>query len=278
MADGSPQLSTVDKGDGDHPSLERRRKLGALCGLSGLALALVVWPSMDWSISWNLIVWLAMWLAIFHWLAAQGNWTVRQTKMIDYWYVGIGAVGAVLLTAGLELSAFSASPRAAIAEVFDNEYSKNLNKNLTNYVSRACSDVSIARFRDHCEMAKALERTAAVLSASQLLAKQKELDDLADSLEEPRDSEQSSIYGAAKLVSNSISLVASVRKHHEPLEASAVSEKNTPNSDWLKLLKLLAWPYVLAVALALRLTKVTIDAFEWTKPAADESFLFWAGG
>jgi hypothetical protein len=97
---------------------------------------------------------------------------------------------------------------------------------------------------------------------SSLHTEQKELEELADGIKERGDAEQQAISHALLLVTSSMPLVISVREQREAFAASAesgasaASDKAATTFIWLQFLQLITWPYVLAVAFALRLTKV----------------------
>lgn len=279
MADHAPELPSADKATEFDASLERRKKIGSICGLAAGALAFIIVPTLviwNASFGWLLLVWFAIWLAIFHWQYAHAEKiTVRHVKLMDYWYLGITAIGIVLVAWGPEKDKDRdrvwALAKAAIAAHIDDAYFDHLKSEIDSYEKRACTDTYAARFANHCAKARLLAQKGRRLSASELLMTKSELDDLAADLKEPRDAEQSSIYDAIQSVSNSMALLISVRDVHDKLIASAKSKDRPPTGLWLEILQVLGWTLVLPIALALRLTKVTIEAFEWTRARVEDT-------
>jgi hypothetical protein len=222
----------------------------------------------------RLIAWGAFWLFTFHagfGLARSLN--PRLVRAIDYVYLATAAFGVLVfaLNYGEKRDEYLRNERQARHQIELTEARAETRKAIADLERVSCEQMIRQISPLYCERAKTLAQTldvdasrekrqAAVLAYSDDVETPPKLDEpwavtayrrLQDQVLEFRMAEQG------------INIAELLYQFNEPLPRR---EPGEPGEDD-KLNLLFSWPFILAFAFALRITKTTIEVFDWTAPA-----------
>jgi hypothetical protein len=273
-----------------------RRWLRFLIGLLGYYFAGI---SAYWfftteaTFSKTLILCFIFFLGFFHGrYAFKSDLTPTQVRLIDYYYLGAGAVGVFLfaLTYSSQraeyVRKFMGAANFAVVELAP----ARIKQDLKDYVQEACRKKSSPV--PHCQTATKISE--ALGDAPTVTQLRTALEDLSSFLEENKDKG----IGDARLFAHARKVLIPLRDvlGWADMIANSKRESDDPLADQLRWLygeqlseafgkdasglierqvgwllglgQTVLWPMLLAVALALRITKVSIEIFEWAaKPA-----------
>lgn len=198
------------------------------------------------------------------------NLTQRKVRKIDYWYVGAAAIGLVLFAAG-----YSNQRDLVLTKLFVAAH-RSGEESLREKVSSSLADVS--KFLCRAEMVRSsgtscegAKRFAAevkpYLTADQIKA-------LGDTYDKWVILPYGQMFTTEQLNSHpeffSPVVIVKIRLDDwAEYMRNAPTEAASPRDEEAEILfglgQLVIWPFFLAYALALRITKVTVDVFEWAK-------------
>ena len=198
------------------------------------------------------------------------NLTQRKVRKIDYWYVGAAAIGLLLFAAGYSnqrelvvTKLFVAAHHAGEEPIRENVVAAA--ENLTKWL---CNSERPPPFKPACEGIKRFAKEIKPnLTANQIKA-------LDDKFSKTVVLPYGLMFSREQLnkdpsLFSPLSVVAVSLNNWEEYVRSAPSQSASPLDEEAEMLfgvgRLVIWPFFLAYALALRITKVTVDVFEWAK-------------
>lgn len=196
--------------------------------------------------------------------------TQRKVRKIDYWYVGAAAIGLLLFAAGYSYQRELVLTRLFVAAHQSGEVPvrEKVVLSLTNVSNFLCSTEMARSSRTPCEGAK---RFAAEIKPHLTVDQIKALGDMYDkwvtlpygqmfSLEQLQ--QKPELFSPVVIVKIRLDDWAEYMRN--PPQRT-VSPRDEEAEILFGLGQLVIWPFFLAYALALRITKVTVDVFEWAK-------------
>jgi hypothetical protein len=249
--------------------LVRRPTIRRIAGFGALATLLIsiitVFAPADWYVT-KLTLWFVLCLFGFHWFfGGATKLTVTGVRLIDYVYLGVAASGVLVLAVGYESrrdAYFSAVFRDDVMR--DSvQARKDLNETAISIETEACKATIVKLFPDHCDAAKSLRDTLSrELTEEELEAAVMRYAQIAKA-PSPMDEEKSLAY--RQLENHTLYLVT--RARGMKLDKLFVElQEPLPPDPRVNAFALFTWPFILAFALALRMTRTTIEVLDWTAP------------
>lgn len=230
-------------------------------------LAMIVAFSLPTSFLLRLALWFAFFLFGFHWyFGSMRALSVTRVRIIDYVYLGVAALGVFVLalnysekrdaySSAQDLERFASDLSAARLEVSHTAIALE---------AEACRPFLVNLLPMYCEPAKQLK------SDLQNDPSMEQIDAAVGKYLEvakppsPTDNEKVLAYGALNRLTDMLtSLQRSVKLHTLFIELQQPLPPDPLDYPY----GLFTWPFILVLALALRITKTTIEVLEWTSPA-----------
>ena len=211
-------------------------------------LAFMPHSQMNYAV--GLMLWFSLWLVIFHvWFWLQIPLTENAVRLIDYFYLGAAAISLFFYAHQVHEQRWDYLVKASLPPFEISELMVSLDR----FVEAACSAGSTNK---ECSAGKEVvaKLDGRKLGVVDYLLMRERLDDL-----------KSERFGPLVERIRSLLWLASTRLFRE--EKAAPKSPRLPDGGdaVLSLGQTVLWPFVLALALALRLTKVTIEIFGWSK-------------
>jgi len=278
-------------------SSERRvygRRLGFAAGAACIIFAVVTVLRVGYVPS--LAAWFVCCLLFFHaYFAFQIDLTTRDVKSLDYWYLGAAAAGLFLLAAG------AAEQRIQVLGMAELDYRKGRDKfersalttELNEILAKYCQNERGERYKPYCEaffdswhliqndythdQLKELIANLKVRKRSldEMLPKRTRREVIKDLIER-KDSDLISPemqlrmedeYVREYLMGRIIRSLGGLVETGEAAKRAAI-EPNRKEIQFVDVVfgfaQTLLWPFILAIAFALRITKVTIEVLGWS--------------
>lgn len=235
----------------------------------------------DLDFAFKLTFWMIFFLAAFHvFFALHRRLTTRLVKEIDYYYLGIAAVGVLFFSIGYsdqrsaylgQLGKETAASEAASSRA-------TITRGVDSYVEMSCQLPGHWAAK-HCENAKLLSTfTRKAYSATELQATLDVFNEfvLADSTEGPGKDlteDQNTLLRVVDLVRMLSALqtvmkfgVQSIKNDDEtPVWVPPPRSETGLSGVLYGLGQTILWPFMLALALALRIAKVTVEVRKWAR-------------
>jgi hypothetical protein len=206
-------------------------------------------------------------LFAFHWLfGAIKSLTVTHARLIDYAYLGIAASGVFVLALNYQdkREEYVGTGEMAAAYASRREQHKNFVQSVTELERVSCESAVVTLMPSYCEPAKALRTVAlkeydakTLEDAVQLFLKAAPPPDLIDR-------ERSAAYQPIVLKIQEVQLdVLGLKNDDQHIELNKPMKREAGEYAY-DFYILFTWPFILAFAFALRITKTTIEVLEWT--------------
>lgn len=247
-----------------------RSRVVLICKIGTAVSLLTVLATFAWSDSYlaRLAACFLLFLFVFHWLfGAKHNLTATQVRMIDYAYLGIAALGIFLFALNQEEKRYE----YVQLEVQDEgrrqlERSRlNLANGLIDLERAACMPATVQRMPQYCERVKQLKVAFAAEDASETNMKYSvTVNEYLASVSPPSSSDQYSTQLYRQIESanerlKSLELSVRIAIQHIKIQAPLPPDDIRDSTYGL-----FTWPFILAFAFALRITKTTIEVLGWT--------------
>lgn len=199
------------------------------------------------------------------------NLTQRRVRTIDYWYLGAAAVGLFLFAVGYEDQRETALTRIQMKMHQSGELPviEDVKKSFADLENRMCDPSITSKATAPCVNIKKL-----AVDAHPGLSP-KEITVLKDRLSDEVNMPYGRLFSPEQLSKGNIFMPAAVLSvrlddwHRYMEDAPKADTRLKPADDDSALMfglgQWVLWPFLLALALALRITKVTVDVFEWAK-------------
>lgn len=252
--------------------LLRRSTIARIAGLGAFATLLIsivaVFAPAEWHVT-KLTLWFVLCLFGFHWFFGRATkLTVTGVRLIDYVYLCVAAGGVLVLAVGYESrrdAYFSAVFRDDVMR--DNvQARKDLSETAISIETEACKATLIKLLPDYCEAAKSLRETLSrELTEEELDAAVVRYAEIAKA-PSPMNEEKSLAY--RQLENHTLYLVARARGMKLDKLFVEVQEPLPPDPR-VNAFALFTWPFILAFAFALRITRTTIEVLDWTAPVPE---------
>jgi hypothetical protein len=198
------------------------------------------------------------------------NLTQRKVRRIDYWYVGAATFGLLLFAAG-----YSNQREVVVTRMFvlthqagEEPVREKVASSLTTLSKFLCNTEIVRASATPCDgLKKFSEEIKPLLSADQIKG-------LSDKFKKEVTLPYGQIFSLEELKTipslfSPLSIVQIRLDDWVEYMRSAPPQIVSPRDEEAEILfglgQLVIWPFVLAYALALRITKVTVDVFEWAK-------------
>jgi hypothetical protein len=212
--------------------------------------------------------------------AFKRNLPQRTVRKIDYWYVGSAAVGLVLFAANyakdrdatinrnvdLVVSFVGPTMLESIKKDLAILNSEACKASITDVSTLPCSKINDAQSKINISLsAPEIEAIESSISYPNIVKNTTvEENILAESKANGKDWRSHPFYLSAMTASDSLGAWKFFVSSNE-----ARRPKSSPPNEFFEMMlglgRYFLWPFILAFALAIRLTKVTIDVYEWAK-------------
>jgi len=198
------------------------------------------------------------------------NLSQRKVRRMDYWYLSAGAIGLFLAAFGYstEREATIAKFSKKVYEAGESSVVVSVNEEIGSLSKFLCVDLKNAK-----EACAGLKKVASQIRPGHSPA---EIASISEEFEKKVTIPYARIFPADELSKNPNLLlpVVSVQikfddwkqyAEHAPKVDEVRSKTDDKTKIMLEVGRWVIWPFFLAFALALRITKVTIDVFDWAK-------------
>lgn len=199
------------------------------------------------------------------WSAFSRTLTQRQVRKIDYWYLGAAAIGMFMFATGYEEQREAAASRTKEYMHRQSEivFQSAVSKALIPYMLKTCEDDFQQRISDKpCALSEAISEAMQPGTSPDLVDHylRRLATVRADVINRGANSEFEKMDAVVR------ESLAAFRKWAEknPLRSRFVPVDEALRV-WSGVSQYFVWPFLLAIALALRITKVTIDVFGWAE-------------
>jgi len=248
------------------------------CIGAGVVLYFCFREEADYAI--KLSVWFVFWLSMFHCYYAVKQVTTREARKIDYWYLSIAAIGVLFFAIGYSdqrLDYLGQFERGMVESNADGAVS-HVKYVAGEYLNIACNlSDSQATTEADCDRAQEMFRSSRKPLTASTMAQlgvdfskvyeaekekgvvgyQKRVDGFSrDELLRTMGRVQSAIEDAVERMKRNDSM---------PAWQPPPKQGRDTYKVLLGLGQVVLWPFILALALALRITKVTIEVERWAK-------------
>jgi len=219
--------------------------------------------------------WFALWFFACHWIAAAyTQLTAAQSRAIDYVYLGVATIGVFVLAMNYEEDRYEyrQNKYVAEAEVELQKTKQNLASAVVHNQQMLCQLNIVSSMPEYCAQAKQLVQDFQAEDRAKDTADGSPAINLfLSNIHAPRDADETKkqLY---RIVESELLRLQSANLSVKVDLGFIEFQKPMPrgpeqHSAW----QVFTWPFILAFALALRLTRTTIEVFDWTKrpsPAA----------
>jgi hypothetical protein len=213
-------------------------------------------------------------LSLFHAIfALDVNLQQRSVRKIDYWYLGAACLGLFALAladTGKRADLIEGS-KMAYFKINEQRVRRDAQTNLDYYIAGVCAEDNVRYAPDDCPKVRQLfnGRIKEGLSKDQIEELWNEIEQFGQKHE--KDVRAAYWKSSEQFDFPNIPFFAwpqNTLRYWENVVVQKPSTEHDTDESILSFTKAgysLTWPFLLAVALALRITKVTIDVFEWAK-------------
>lgn len=253
--------------------LARARVAKNAAGLSALSLTAFVLSIVLENIPFifTLGAWFAFWFFACHWAAASyTRLTLAQSRSIDYVYLGVATIGVFVLAMNYEEDRYEYRQNQYVAEakVQLQKTKQDLDTALLKHQQALCQLNIVTSMPEYCTQAKKLvqdyraeDRTKDTADGSRAINQymldvhaSKDADETKNQLYRIVENELQNLRGAHLRVSFDLRYI----EFQTPMP-----RESETHSAW----QIFTWPFILAFALALRLTRTTIEVLNWAQVA-----------
>jgi hypothetical protein len=246
--------------------------------VSGLAFYFSFEQEFDYAV--KLVIWFVFWLSVFHaYYAFKRALTMRSARQIDYWYLGIAGIGVVFFAISYSeqrVDYLGQFERGRVETNAEDAASK-VKYVVGQYLSIACDLADTqATTEEDCDRAQELFRASRKpLTTEALAGLRSDFSKVyeAEKKKKPEHEKQGDGYRRYQLsyamerVQQATEYAIETIKRNESMPAWQPPPRR--ERDTFKVLlglgQVVLWPFILALALALRITKVTIEVQRWAK-------------
>jgi hypothetical protein len=219
--------------------------------------------------------WFVLWLFACHWIAASyTRLTLAQSRSIDYVYLGVATLGMFVLATNYEEDRYEYRQNQYVAEakVRLQETKRNLDTALVGHQQALCQLNIVTSMPEYCTQAKQfVQDYRAEDRAKDTADGSRAINLYMLNVHAPKDADETKKqlyriveYELLKLRSAHLSVTTDL-KHIDFQTPMPREREGETHPAW----QIFTWPFILAFALALRLTRTTIEVLEWTRrPAA----------
>lgn len=248
-----------------------RKTFGVLCGFAAALFSVVFVISLfrdEFGFLSRLAIWFLAFLSYFHAnYALKENLTIDEVRRIDYFYLGAAALGLFILAGN-----YSEQRAQIYAEMFADVDDKRiaLDSRTSIYAIVACDRRAVPD-DNHCKKAEEVRAALKTDPDPPILVKMNsEFFQWLHSPEsnEPRTVERDAVIDLGLKVWESLGPYARAKATAASLKNVKPAEQR-PKYDWIG--QAVIWPFVLAIAFALRITKVTVEANRWAESSVTPS-------
>jgi uncharacterized membrane protein len=219
--------------------------------------------------------WFALWFFACHWVAASyTGLTAAQSRAIDYVYLGVATAGVFVLAMNYDEDRYEYRQNQYVdeAKVQLQKEKENLDSMLVRQQQTLCQLNIVSSMPAYCDQAKQLVLDYRAEDRSKDTGEGSRAINLyLSDVHPPKDADETKkqLY---RIVENELMMVRSFQLrvtlgiHHIEFQKPMPREPEA-HPAW----QVFTWPFILAFALALRLTRTTIEVLDWTKkpsPAA----------
>jgi hypothetical protein len=203
--------------------------------------------------------------------------TQRQVRKIDYWYLGAAAIGMFLFALNYtdQREAYLGKANVFAFRVQEAKLIQEANVELDKYVAISCGDVVVRASKTQCGIAKGFaDKLKPGLTTPELLeVEQSFRQQLIKSYSAVKQEYKRSYPEDSDPAEPYFGQAAWFQVRLENLKNAVAAAPNTARAKTMNeevevligLGQTIVWPFLLAFALALRLSKVTVDVFGWAE-------------
>jgi hypothetical protein len=277
-----PKLARMGRiSSGRRDELVKGRRYVVIVSAIGAALcivALIYWRSQysDTYVQ-RLIAWGALWLFAFHGgFALLKNLNPRLVRAIDYVYLTTAAFGVIVFALNYAEKRYEVQDREsrARAQVEIEQARIEVRNALVVLEQASCERATQEALPTYCEAAKTIREKLDVTSPREI--RKALIDTYSAEIVQPTQLLDAYMVQAYKrlesqvldfrLAALQLSSAEMSLELHRPLPRDA----DEPEQIYF----LFEWPFILAVAFALRITRTTIEVFDWTTPVPEPPVVF----
>jgi hypothetical protein len=255
----------------------------AVAGFVGFLIALGVAYYFDFGFVITLSLAFCWFLSLTHMhFAFAQNLTQRRVRKIDYWYLGSAAIGLLLFATAYSNQRESVLGRSKELMYRAGETSQlnDIRRLLKIHATEACSELILSVARSTCgRVTEFFSLLKPGLSPREIATVEDTFRGiLVSNYSAVRDvvtkqrktaNESDGDYWKAPYYRSSLDVSVALTHWQEwAKEAAKLKAQPSGIDEEVEVLfglgQMIVWPFLLAFALALRITKVTVDVFEWT--------------
>ena len=251
--------------------LPRARVAKTAAGLSALSLAAFALSIVLENIPFIFMLgaWFAFWFFACHWAAASyTQLTLVQSRSIDYVYLGVATIGVFVLAMNYEEDRYEYTQNqyVAAAKVQLQKTKRDLDTALVEHQQTLCQLNIVTSMPEYCSQAKQLVQDyKAEDRAKDTADGSRAINLYMLNVHAPKNANETKkqLY---RIVENQLQnlrsahLRVSFDLRYIDFQTPMPRESET-HSAW----QIFTWPFILAFALALRLTRTTIEVLDWPK-------------
>jgi hypothetical protein len=218
----------------------------------------------------RLIAWGMFCLFTFHALfALVKNLNPRLVRAIDYVYLATAAFGVVVfaLNYAEKRDEFERREHRARAEVEVEQARTEVRKELAALEQVSCEKATQQALPTYCEAAKTIRQELDVASPRE--AREAVIDRYSAEVTQPTQLLDAYMVQAYKRLESQVLNFRLAALQLTIAELHAKVDEPLPPDDPDHFYFLFSWPFILAIAFALRITRTTIEVFDWTTPAPE---------
>jgi hypothetical protein len=229
-------------------------------------LLLASWFYLELGFTIDLLIWFFFFFCAFHsWAAGTNHLTQTAARKIDYWYLSAAAIAALAASATLPIQRSEYELRIPIPTLNEKEIAHHV-QDLVHWVCFAGLKPEMA---EKCGGAQTLDARLALPMTEKDYAIaadnfQKQMQEEYTPQERDSDVERN-FYQTELQVLDDLKFAASYFRRVREREKQLESKGRYPafTEFWYLTGQTFLWPFAFAVALALRITKTTIEVFGW---------------
>jgi uncharacterized membrane protein len=212
--------------------------------------------------------WFALWFFGFHWIAASyTKLTAAQSRAIDYVYLGVATGGVFIFAMSYEVDRYEYRQNRSVAEseLALKDTKRHRDAAVVQHQEALCQMSVVTTLPEYCRQAKQLvldyqaeDRSKDTTDGSRVI------DNYLANVHTEKDAEEPKrqLY---RLID--FELLKLRTAHMSVMVDRGFIDFNKPmprDTETHPAWQIFTWPFILAFALALRLTRTTIEVFEWT--------------
>jgi hypothetical protein len=224
--------------------------------------------------------WFVLWFFACHWIAASyTRLTLAQSRSIDYVYLGVASIGVFVLALNYDEDRYEYRQNQYVeaARVELQKTKRDLDTALLEHQQTLCQLNIVTSMPEYCTQAKQLVQDyKAEDRAKDTADGSRAINLYMLGVHAPMDADETKkqVYrfvenALLKLRGAHLAVITGLL-HIEFQTPMPHQREGETHSAW----KILTWPFILAFALTLRLTRTTIEVLDWTRrpqPAAPSS-------